>query len=122
MIRIEELMLGNWLNFTYPTPLATPFPKQVDRHNLLDISLGDGNDSCFSPITITPEILGKAGFVYTIDKWILRNGTHYDVMLEYAGNHCQIYQNGLIGKPFKYVHELQNWIFLYTGKPLTINL
>ena len=74
----------------------------------------------YLPIPINKEWLEKFGFVFTYGVWL--KATHETrIKVEYAGSHCQLI--GVveyIGKPFEYVHQLQNLYFALTGEELIL--
>lgn len=140
MVQASDLMIGNLL--------VTPEGKfeKVDALMLLDLSMAISSKNIgafiYSPIPLSPEILGKARFkkydwqdayfIKTIfgdlyihfykGRIITRfvsvskdNNGHKMVSLGFIGNQKST-------EEIKYLHQLQNLVKILTGSELTINL
>jgi hypothetical protein len=110
----RELRIGNWV-----------LDEQGQSIQICVKHFNWVND--LTPIPITPEILEKAGFKKSIE---LVGGFLY-----YEDNSKEDFDIALIdgiatlqvescnyGKPFKYLHQLQNIFYSLTGEELQINL
>jgi len=126
-MRIDELMIGNWVM------IKEHFYKGVitciDKENGI---VKTDVEEFFEPLTfedieplpLTPEILEKAGFTldaapqvpeWSCDGKFIFHDAHYE----------PVYSTRLLNEydvEFKYVHELQNYFYTLTGKPLQITL
>lgn len=69
-MKIEELMIGDWYWWEAE---GKKYPMQVTRDTF---TLADDDIANFEPISLTPEILEKNGFV--IDPNIVKYGSDYD--------------------------------------------
>lgn len=111
MIQANELRIGNWVTtFESDTPIQLCprlFAYHVCRFNAQDLN----------PIPLTPEILGRAGFVSNPyqDRYELG-----DIHVQYCGyrNMCWIENAPHI----EYLHHLQNYVYWKSGKELNIEL
>jgi hypothetical protein len=115
-MKANELRVGNWVNDENGV-----IPYQIRPQDFLPLSLPE-NEGKANPITLTPEILLKAGF----DKMDLGifESNKYDIYLYYSKE-----ANGFLFKSrpdggiiLKHLHQLQNLYFALTGKELKIEL
>jgi len=113
MINTNELRRGNWVNATY---------DGIDYRQVFSIPNMD--EFAAEPITITPEILEKAGFKkedklnVNAQTWCKFGMGEY--LTYYFDGFCK-FEFGI--KPaIKYVHQLQNLYFALTGEELYIKL
>ena len=119
MIAANELRIGNWV-----------------KHMGLDVCLaGHGIALCadgeliYEPIHLTPEILEKAGFIFSNyiykHKKTQHNFALHDenrlkpnqFLFMYAENHCAFWAVDV-----EYLHQLQNLYFDVTKEELSIDL
>jgi hypothetical protein len=123
MVKPREIRYGNWFK------VAGRYTYIAHWKDLRDLSY-------YEQIPLTPEILEKCGFV------INRTGGHYNNIYLFDGEECKFeisdsskvskfrfcyeYFKDENGKKYfrglNYLHELQNLIFILTGKELEINL
>lgn len=118
-ILANELRVGN---LYYPK--GTNYAAVVNANDIGAIQNGIGVDF-YQPIPLTPEILEKCGFDWSIYHQAFRQ--HQDTVEFYYLNEC--YPSGfqfstfkkqqLIGNPIQYLHQLQNLYFALTGEELT---
>jgi len=126
MIHTSELRRGNWVNATY---------DGIDYRRVYSIPNMD--EFAAEPISITPEILEKAGFhdscLLLGDKgvcslgWYLKSCTYKNettVSLCYDYDDCAYAShNAEYGKTeFIHLHQLQNLYFALTCEELAIEL
>lgn len=126
MIDPKELRIGNWV-----------YHESESTNNLHAIIVNDddlgfmsnGGDLYYSPIPLTPEILEKAGFEWSIYHQAFHFGDmamneFYDVNECYPSGYqlSTFKKKELIGNSFQYLHQLQNLYFALTGQELEINL
>jgi hypothetical protein len=123
----KELRIGNWvINKTYPKEEQIECVQGFfDQYPVLLIN--SQPQETIEPIPITPEILEKAGFKQSIE---LVGGFLYcedkseedfDIALIDGIATLQV-ESCNYGKPFKYLHQLQNIFYALTGEELQINL
>lgn len=125
----NELRIGNWIE------LKNSGLIQIDVDNIVGVV---NNPAIFQPISLTPEILEKCGFIrrgnedlifkhenehFYIginshpDDYVLQT-INQDPVAVIKGIHFNTFNN--VGKPFKYLHQLQNLYFALTGTELEI--
>ncbi len=114
-MKVQELRIGNWINEGEGTA-----PYQVTADDIFWLSLPQ-NESKIQPITITPEILEKAGFVMSVFPEITE-AFHdaFTLVLEEKGWDCL----RILGKSvfINHVHQLQNLYWALVGEELKIEL
>lgn len=123
MIEASELRIGNCV---YVDEGFTPKEKAVIRRISNTWVCVEGADDIYSldiidPIPLTVEVLSKAGFTKSYDE--IFELTFYD--LGDVGICCLEEEFTLSGQkmpPIKYVHQLQNLLFILRGDEITINL
>lgn len=120
MIKASDLRLGNWVLSN--NPFAGWIPVRIGAEDFANF---DENE--FKAIALTPEILEKAGFkdgkkeigegVFTE----LDYDGHYNVFIRQIDSQKD---ESLVLMPteLKYLHQLQNLYFAFTGEELEINL
>jgi hypothetical protein len=121
MINIKELRIGNLVkadnakiwNEDYNNSIV-----EVDIDILLDIFR---DESLFSPIPLTPELLKQCGF----ERHDLSNNsqqyyTYTKVAFTFNSLHGWWYYNRNLDIQPKYLHQLQNLFFALTGTELEI--
>ena len=112
MIKAKEYRIGNWVsNGEVEVQLTS---KDIYH---LDVYV---NRVIAKPIPITPEWLERMGFIshrfyleHQNENFEITNGKDG---FQYCVNGCEY----VVGKPFLYVHQLQNLIFALTGEEITI--
>jgi len=119
MIQANELRVGNWVGDDSP---ACPVYRRINADLIKYVEL-NGEGSMFA-VSITPEILEKAGFVKRGDEYSIHD---LDIDLDFTFG-----PDGLTPNPYytgqtvviniKYVHQLQNLYFALTGYELNISL
>jgi hypothetical protein len=122
-MKANELRLGNLLqdkvtkSFLIVTDLSESAitTKVIDRTNY---PLPDGWQA--EPIYLTPEILGKAGFVYVSDKTF--ESKKFDIWVSEANGKYTFTGRPDGGLLIEFTHQLQNLIFALTGEELNIQL
>jgi hypothetical protein len=117
MIQANELRIGNWVLVN-----GKPVTIQILNGNLTP-------HKELEPIPLTLEILEKANLINITDSscftnkdnsvTVFKGSQGYYVCWEDAGRESSI---SIIGKPFHYVHQLQNLYFALTGEELKIEL
>lgn len=104
MIDVKELRVGNWVD-RGDDYIDIREPDEIKHASLI------GN-----PISLTPELLFKHGFMQVNNNFILPNGfTIKNVLTEYLDEiGLRVHANSFIVsvgfqiKPFQYLHQLQN--------------
>lgn len=144
-LNVRNLMDGNWImpsNNEKFIPKYLSHPVQLDIDIRLAANMGDVLED-YSPIPLTPELLEKAGFVFTSVGYWLKLPDRFNKFrsIEVAYNndnstnqyYCYYRQSkGVLpehGDSFvqlrhdlQYIHQLQNLFYSLTGKELTIEL
>jgi hypothetical protein len=121
-MNFKELRIGNWV------AIEPGWFKQWDLQDYNDYGkdLGDGewsNDKV-EPITLTPEILEKAGFKFYEKSEMYEKDDFMDLHILYdnAGYCIKDYELNIWSPNILYLHQLQNLYFALTGEELEINL
>lgn len=111
MIKATELRIGNWFNYE-------GHPAQMDE-DFFEVLFGARNYFALSPIPLSPEILEKAGFVYSdgFELCYLKNGAQ--LFQDETGFY---HINDAFHTHIDHVHTLQNWWHSNTAEELIINL
>lgn len=134
MIEAKSLRIGNWLDmercddsvgrFPYPVIKAR---TEITTDHIFAISKGAKH---YHPIPLTPEVLSKTNIcqAFTTDpqqphyseKFFIGNCAihHYTE----ARGRYMFYGDEDLRFEVKYLHQLQNLIFITTGEELTVNL
>ena len=109
-MKANELRVGNWVNDE-----SGAIPYQIRPQDFLPLALAQ-NEGKAKPITLTSEILHKAGFK--------QNGQFFNIRyLDYTfWTNRFSYKGKAIDNDIKYLHQLQNLYFAITGKELNIEL
>jgi hypothetical protein len=124
MVKANELRIGNIL-IEYYSINDEPAQRYFTIKTGEDI---DCVDEGFEPIPLTPEILEKCGFNWSIYHQAFHK--HDDEHKIYDINECHpngfqfstFKKNQLIGVPFYYLHQLQNLYMCLSGEELEVNL
>lgn len=114
-MKANEVRIGNWV-------YDLKFQSNLQFRSFFGLCNFEQSPDDFQPIPLTPEILKKAGFV--------KEGLRYSkdwVYLWQDGNNIVFAlaeMQEAIGTflPVKFVHQLQNLYFAFTGEELEINL
>jgi len=125
MIKATELRIGNWVNFyndgvyfqvTEIAPAGLGV-KNKDEETWIELDQ-------FDPIPLTPELLGKCGFVQTLDMFgfEIRNGKTLFIEIGSKTWINNPYGDCFLPYSFQYLHELQNAFPFLTGTELAVNL
>lgn len=128
MIKASELRIGNRLR---PRRVIDADSLPATGYAICAAHIAyteEDLNSDWDPIPLTPEILEKSGFkkvesvhggeAFTINEVrFLKEGLDYTLVSE-DDDHYAIDR---IGKPFHYVHQLQNLYFALTGEELNIS-
>lgn len=109
----NELRIGNWVDYSGSIiPVAS-------------IYIGQSTLEYADPIPLTPEILEKAGF-----EWSIYHQAFHKENFEFDINECfpkgyslsTFKRRFLIVSKIKYLHQLQNLYYALTGEELEIKL
>lgn len=135
-----ELRIGNWVNRRYwnpnpQTPCYELEPCIIERVATIyvNIILKDKKiisklyvENNIEPITITPEILEKAGFIKSDDEFggwlskeVIREQPHTFLQLRIREDKNGFYYDNTFITRIKYFHQLQNLYFAISGEELT---
>lgn len=122
MIQANELRIGNWILLNgEPIPVGWSLIKDIrDQNKGIETSQ---NKKCkYEGIPLTSEIIEKAGFeVYGNSLSVYQTTYEKDgIVLNNIFN--LVGEDGGIGRPLQYVHQLQNLYFALTGTELNIEL
>lgn len=100
MVKIENLMVGDWINWWHPRKQSY-VPMQVKREHF---SVGFSENEV-QPIQLTKEMFGQYFHEYeegyTIGWWDNLNGTFH---VEFSNDKCEISMD------IRYFHELQHML------------
>ena len=114
MIQGKELRIGNWIR------------HDEDKHLKVlaeDIEICSRSPELYSGMSLTEEILKKAGFKKS--KKELRPGlityTYKDLVLRHESTVWRFVYKSVL-REIEYLHQLQNLYFALTRKELEINL
>jgi hypothetical protein len=117
MVKPEELRIGNLV--TWPDEKdcnAVPWSR---GHW---IGVHKGNYPMPEPIPLTPEWLEKAGLPYAQNAcWIYGSMRIYNVTIDDSKPAFRITLAGNELVVLNFVHELQNFNYIFTGQELTFN-
>ena len=118
MIDVKELRVGNWVN-------DNGKPRKFIENDFTQ----DMKD--FMPVTLTQEILEKAGFIKLTDlnyeRDLIRPKRYEDVVndkikiFDFQTGDFSAWNNSYLNT-IKHLHQLQNLYFSLTGNDLQINL
>jgi hypothetical protein len=114
-MKANELRIGNWCQSPYEK-----LPFKIKPEHILHLEQGMDELSILG-ISLTPEILVKAGFRQSISNekvYVLKIGEN-NLMLK--NDVAWFYWAGL-SYPFKYLHQLQNLVYAIHGEELAIKL
>jgi hypothetical protein len=135
-MKTNELRVGNWVNDE-----SGAISYQIRPQDFLPLSLPE-NEVKAKPITLTPEILRKAGFVKYdwMDGYFIKT-KFGDLMIQFLTHRVCLYFTNVGGdsqgmkmrgkryvgninttQNITYLHQLQNLYFALTGKELNIEL
>jgi hypothetical protein len=118
-MKANELRIGNWFN-------EFGIPKQVTPNLILklyQIEIAGKVAIDISPIPLTPEILVKAGFEWSIYHQGFYKQDFVFVLHEYEdGFRFKLFRSSeYVGVKINHMHQLQNLYFALTGEELEIN-
>jgi hypothetical protein len=124
MIDPKELRIGNWvLTRGGKMELGNVYPVKLERINKQNLHL-------YNPIPLTPEILGKCGFLklcsdeymvlpyFTLKKDSVVGTADDEVFLQEWYLYLGTEKEELNQYECKYLHQLQNFVFFMTGQEL----
>jgi hypothetical protein len=117
-MKANELRVGNWVNDE-----SGAIPYQIRPQDFLPLSLPE-NEGKAKPITLTAEILVKAGFE-EIYKSQMHTTFYKDKVNYYFWHQTARQYADFMGNQYdniQNVHQLQNLYFALTGKELNIEL
>lgn len=131
MIDIKELRIGNWVYENHLGKKDTVASIYSNGYVQLNVMRSSSNLDYISPISLTPEILEKCGFVkLSYNRGNAKTTYIYGGAFEIcfaSNNHittyiCATNSEYDIKVNCKYLHQLQNIFYDLTGKELEINL
>lgn len=131
MIPINELRIGNYVNGDKDgISVVTSIERYEDRIGITPLTFNHYSftNQPFSPISITPEILEKSGWIS--NKICCYLNLNKDIYLSFHrdGNFFLVIKNNDEGSDckelfiklnIKYLHQLQNLIYSLVGEELT---
>lgn len=123
MIQSNELRIGNLIDRADYICVVTEISKEGLLTEPLNYKGERFINQKIKPISITEEILLKCGIVYGQPKEPYKEGLIYydiqDKLLMITGTE---YNEPISLIEAKYLHQVQNIVYWYTGKELTISL
>lgn len=120
MIKINELRIGNWVNYLDINGLN---PAQIEIDDFINLKEDGEKNFPFSPIPLTPETISKCvslklkdrneywDFYVTDNKWYIVYAKHAEPS---AGVEIGKFYYGDGFQQVDYVHDLQN-LYFYTS-------
>jgi len=118
MIKANELRLGNWV-FDPEGEMSTVNAIGKTNYSLDNFYHGHIDD--IKPIPLTEDILLKCGFEFDGLSYIKEYGEEYFFYVSYDGESFVISADDSdIGKPFYYLHQLQNLYWCLCGEELLV--
>jgi len=115
-MKATELRIGNWVN-CYAVRIEISAIAEEYVYDKTESGWFRIND--LNPIPLTEQWLKDFGFVYSETKKVwMGSKSGWFWLAEKDGYYKLWYYNSLIGRPFKYVHQLQNLYFALTGEEL----
>lgn len=131
MINVTELRVGNIVLYTQDNDELPVLKIDGDNKTIcLDLLLGlnmQVNEQDIEPIPLTPEWLERMGFVKnTREEWDgpkieLEHSLEWFTIKGYGPDSFMLMgSEWTTGKPFQFVHQLQNLYFALTGEELII--
>ncbi|HOI26352.1 MAG TPA: hypothetical protein PLN63_00690 [Paludibacteraceae bacterium] len=117
-MKTNELRIGNQI-------LVNGRMHEVSASDIFTLaqneSLGVEIASC-TPVKITEDMLFRLGFKFEYEKVQDRVYVNEDINLYWnkQAGYSLLYLDKQIGKPFHYLHQLQNLCFDLTAKPLLL--
>ncbi len=127
MINLNELRIGNWVNYNSDYCTVTKIDEWVGV-KFKDDNIGSIPIAALKPILITPEILLKCGFENTSKDFELLEPIFKKRFIELfivygdANQVTPCIAGKFIPLVIKYVNQLQNLYFSLTSEELIINL
>lgn len=112
----KSLMIGNYIDYMGHYEIVDTIS---DAGGFINNELREA----FKPIPITPEILEKAGFDYVeeLAGWADANHCIFEMKDEWRFDpYCTNDEH--LQLMIKYVHQLQNLVFILSGSPLNLTL
>ena len=118
-----KLMVGDWV-------LRNGIKVKVTPNLLLSLDVSPAFSGTIKPITLTPDVLERIGFVNKSNDWTLDITFEFKVMIYNESNY-----NGFMAYTrtihtdwtpvysmthFKHLHTLQQLIRLFTGKEIEV--
>ena len=124
-MKTNEFKCGNWVMYNDQNTEPIPRPVQIDVPDLILIQQGV-KECVYAPIPLTPEILVKCGFEWSIyHKAYHKQGFIFDLSDRFAGGFVMHESKGkqqIICPEILWLHQLQNLYFALTGTELEVNL
>jgi hypothetical protein len=120
MIQANELRIGNWVKVGDTESTVCLIDHQFI---LLQGNAVINRPEQIEPIPLTPEILEKCGFEWSIYHQGFYKKDFVNILGEYQyGYRFKIFRTSqYVGTKINYLHQLQNLVFILTGEELTIN-
>jgi hypothetical protein len=124
-MKANELRVGNWVKGPLGE-LCKVTQLGHEKYSEYIGAKGDGffGQNGFEPIPLTPEILVKAGFEWSIYHQGFYKQDFVFVLHEYEdGFRFKLFRSSqYLGVKINHLHQLQNLYFALTGKELTFDL
>ena len=124
-MKAQELRIGNWVQgkVSFPPYEGVKLLHQVNSMMIRDCEHYKDNWSC-EPIPLTPEILEKCGFEWSIYHQAFHKiGFVFDLSERHVrGYYLHISRNNsvIICPEILHLHKLQNLIYALTGEELEL--
>jgi hypothetical protein len=125
-MKANELRIGNWLLTQNQRTLKKYVEVESITEHAINIDFREHNYSEVAPIPLTPEILVKCGFEWSIyHQAHHKQGFIFDLSARHSGGFVMHESRGkqqIICPEILWLHKLQNLYFALTGTELEVSL
>lgn len=129
MIDIRDLTIGNWVFDGNHTKFPMQITSLSEGYVTMSFPSNEGMDWESKPedlqgIPLTPELLEKIGYERPFETDFTHREIYFDLDYDVECDEFYWWFNNeyRMGKPIKYLHELQNQIRMFRKQELKVNL